>query len=161
MFYLCSQDKFTLGTQRPDPYLSLMYPHQVSDPSAISAADFEIMAQRAYDALPEVFRLNASDITIFISDFAEQEVLDHFGMSDSYQLSGLYQGIDMGQKSISWAQPFPDRIFLYRLPILAEWVQRGDERLDHLIQHVLIHEIGHHFGLSDEDMHRIENRAEN
>ena len=137
-----------------------MYPHQVSDPRAISLADFESMAQKAYDALPEIFRQNSQDIAIFLSDFAEQEVLDHFGMDDPYQLSGLYRGIDLGQKSIGWAQPFPDRIFLYRLPILAEWVQRGNERLDYLIQHVLIHEIGHHFGLSDEDMHAIEAASE-
>ena len=114
-----------------------MYPHQVTDPRSITAADFEVMAQRAYDDLPDVFRQNSQDIAIFISDFAEQEVLDHFGIKNPYQLSGLYQGIDLGQKSISWAQPFPDRIFLYRLPILAEWVERGDERLDHLIQLIL------------------------
>ena len=156
MFRLCSQNKGRLGETARRAYLLDMYPHQISDPRSISAEDFEVMALKAYDELPEVFRLNSQDITIFISDFAEQEVLDHFGIKNPYQLSGLYQGIDIGQKSISWAQPFPDRIFLYRLPILAEWVERGDERLDDLIQHVLIHEIGHHFGLSDEDMHAIE-----
>lgn len=133
-----------------------MYPHQISDPLALTSADFERMAVRAFEALPEAMRALSRDIEIFIADFAEPDVLDEFEMTDPYELTGLYSGVDLTQKSITQPQTFPDRVFLYRLPILAEWVARGNETIEHLIQHVLIHEIGHHFGLSDEDMHAIE-----
>lgn len=133
-----------------------MYPHQVSDPHTIQPADFERLTLRAFEALPDALRKPCEDVQIIIADFAEPDVLDAFGMDDRYALTGLYHGVDLTQKSLAWAQAVPDRIFLYRLPILAEWVQRGDETLDHMIRHVLIHEIGHHFGLSDADMHAIE-----
>ncbi len=133
-----------------------MYPHQLSDPLAISAADFEGFAIQAFEALPAALREPCTSVQIFIADFAEPAILRDFGMEDPYELTGLYHGVDLTQKSISWSQVEPDRIFLYRLPILAEWVERGDETLGHLIQHVLIHEIGHHFGLSDAAMHEIE-----
>lgn len=136
-----------------------MYPHQLSDPLAISAADFETMAIRAFDALPDAIRDMSASVEIFIADFAERDVLEQFEIENPYELTGLYHGVDLTQKSIAWAQPVPDRIFLYRRPILAEWVERGDETIEHLIQHVLIHEIGHHFGLSDAAMHAIEDQV--
>ena len=77
-------------------------------------------------------------------------------MDSPYELTGLYQGVDLTQKSLSDPNPEPDYVFLYRLPILMEWCERGNVTLSELITHVLVHEIGHHFGLSDEDMHAIE-----
>ena len=77
-------------------------------------------------------------------------------MESPYELTGLYHGVDLTQKSVSDPTPEPDYVFLYRLPILLEWCERGNVTLAELITHVLIHEIGHHFGLSDEDMHAIE-----
>jgi len=136
-----------------------MYPHQIHNPLAITPDDFERLALTAFDALPPVIRKIAGDITIFIQDFATPDVLREMEIEDRFGLLGLYHGIDITQKSIAWVSPMPDRIFLYRQPILAEWVARGDETIEHMIQHVLIHEIGHHFGLSDDDMHEIEDET--
>ncbi|MBR9824955.1 MAG: metallopeptidase family protein [Alphaproteobacteria bacterium] len=137
-----------------------MYPHQIAHPLDISLDDFERIAFAAYDAMPQELRVMTQGVAIFIRDFAEADVLKMMEIDNPYGLLGLYHGIDLTQKSISWAQTEPDRIFLYRKPILAEWVARGDETIAHMIQHVLIHEIGHHFGLSDDDMHAIEDATD-
>lgn len=137
-----------------------MYPHQIPDPLAISLDDFERIAFAAYEAMPRELRVMTKGVAIFIQDFAEPDVLEMMEIDNPYGLLGLYHGIDLTQKSVAWAQTEPDRIFLYRKPILGEWVARGDETIEHMIQHVLIHEIGHHFGLSDDDMHAIEDAAD-
>ena len=78
------------------------------------------------------------------------------GIEDPFDLTGVYQGLPLHEKSISHSGALPDRISLFRQPILDEWVARGDETLEHLVAHVLVHEVGHHFGLSDETMHALE-----
>lgn len=120
--------------------------------------DFETMAQEAWNGLPSEFRQLAGDVVIRIEDFATDEVLDELEIDDPYDLTGLYQGVSLDRQSVSDAPREPDMVFLYRLAILDEWAS-GEEELGHLIAHVLIHEIGHHFGFSDEDMEAVEAEA--
>ena len=122
---------------------------------APSLADFEAMAAAAWEKLPAHFRELAADVVIRIEDFATDEVLDEMGIEDPFELTGLYQGVSLDQKSVADIPREPDMVFLYRRPILDEWAS-GEEELGHLIAHVLIHEIGHHFGFSDDDMQDIE-----
>lgn len=121
-----------------------------------SLDDLAAMAQAAFDALPEPFRGLAGETLIRVEDFAEDEVLADLGMEDPFELTGLYSGVDLARRSV--LDPAPERpvIILYRRPILDEWAERGDVALADLVAHVLVHEIGHHFGLSDADIHRIE-----
>ncbi len=121
-----------------------------------SNEDFLSLADAAWQGLPEAFKQMCGNVVIQVTDFAADEVLQHFKMDSPYELTGLYHGVDLTQKSISDPAPEPDYVFLYRLPILLEWCERSNVTLSELITHVLIHEIGHHFGLSDEDMHAIE-----
>ena len=121
-------------------------------------ADFEIMAAAAWEKVPPSFRELARDVVIRVEDFATDEVLDELGIEDPFELTGLYQGVSLDQKSVSDIPREPDMVFLYRLPILDEWLS-GEEELGHLIAHVLVHEIGHHFGFSDDDMDDVETEA--
>ena len=123
-----------------------------------SLHDFEIMAAAAWEKLPPAFRQMAGDVVIRIDEFATDEVLDELGIEDPFELTGLYQGVSLDQKSVSDIPREPDMVFLYRRPILDEWTS-GEEELGHLIAHVLIHEIGHHFGFSDNDMEDVESEA--
>lgn len=122
---------------------------------APSLADFETLADEAWKRLPDEFRKLAGDIVFRIEDFAFDEVLDDLDIEDPFELMGLYQGTSLARKSVSDIPQQPDMVFLYRRAILDYWAEH-DETLGHLIAHVLIHEIGHHFGLSDADMEAIE-----
>ncbi len=124
--------------------------------TAPSLDDFARLARQAFDALPSEFRAAAGEVVIRIDDFAEEEVLAGFGMADPFELTGLYHGVDIGSRDGLGPAAEPSRIFLYRRPILDEWCERGDVALSDLIAHVLIHEIGHHFGLTDDDIDAIE-----
>jgi predicted Zn-dependent protease with MMP-like domain len=126
---------------------------------APSLDDFAALARKAFDDLPADFRRQTGDVVFRIDDFAADEVLDELGIEDPFELTGLYQGVDLGRRSILDPSPQPSMVFLYRRPILDEWCERGDVTLGELIAHVLVHEIGHHFGLSDDDIHRIEDDA--
>jgi len=126
---------------------------------APSTEDFLAIAHDAWSSLPEAFTTLCGNVVIQVSDFADPDTLAHFKMDSPYELTGLYHGVDLTQKSLSNPTDGPDYVFLYRLPILLEWCERGDVRLSDLITHVLVHEIGHHFGLSDADMHAIEDAA--
>jgi predicted Zn-dependent protease with MMP-like domain len=128
--------------------------------SAPSLDDFASMAQAAFEALPGTFRVVAGEVIIRIDDFASEDILTEFGMEDPFELTGLYQGVDIGSRDSLGPAPEPSRIFLYRRPILDEWCERGDVSLSGLIAHVLIHEIGHHFGLTDDDIDAIEETTE-
>ena len=129
-----------------------------SDAEAPTLADFEAMATAAWNRLPGEFRRAAADVVIRVEDFATDEVLDSMGIQDPFDLTGLYHGVSNDKKSVSDVPQGPDMVFLYRRPRLDEWAE-GEVRLGDLIAHVLIHEIGHHFGLSDDDMARIEDQA--
>jgi len=125
---------------------------------APSLDDFAALAERAFDDLPEPFRGLAREAVIRVDDFADDAVLAEMEIADAFELTGLYQGVDLSRRSVFEATP-PPMIFLYRRPILDEWAERGDVTLEELVTHVLVHEIGHHFGLSDDDIDRIEDKA--
>lgn len=125
---------------------------------APSLADFEVLAAAAWDRLPGEFRQMCGDVVIRVEDFALDEVLDDLGIESPFELMGLYQGVDLTKKSIADTPRGPDMVVLYRRAILDFWADE-DETLGHLVTHVLVHEIGHHFGLSDEDMEEIEGAA--
>ena len=114
------------------------------------------MARAAMARLPAPFREQMHDIVFEVQDFAEDEVLDDLGIQSPFELTGLYEGEALTERSIEQSGRMPPRVFLYRRAILDEWAERGDETLEHLVAHVVIHEIGHHFGLSDDDMHALE-----
>lgn len=119
---------------------------------APSLDDFEAIARRAWDSLPTGFTRLAGDVVFRIEDFADAEVLDDMEIDDPFDLTGLYMGVDLTRQSVSDPTPVTPMVFLYRRPILDEWADRGDVTLGDLIAHVLVHEVGHHFGLSDADM---------
>lgn len=128
------------------------------DRQSPSLADFEDLAAHAWERLPQEFRNACGDVVIRVEDFATDEVLDSLGIESPFDLMGLYHGISLDQKSVSDSQRLPDMVFLYRRAILDQWAET-EETLGHLITHVLVHEIGHHFGLSDADMESIEQNA--
>ena len=117
--------------------------------------DFEVAAQAIWDCLPEQFRAALRDVTVHVADFADGETLRALHIRDPYDLLGLYHGVGLPFKSESAPVSLPDRIFLYRIPILS-YARRVGEPVDRVIRHVLIHEVGHHFGFSDADMALIE-----
>ena len=126
---------------------------------APSLEDIAGIAEHAFAALPDGFRKLAGDVIFRVDDFPAQDVLDELGIEDPFELTGLYQGVDLGRRSVFDASPEPSRVFLYRRPILDEWAERGEVTLEELVAHVLVHEIGHHFGLSDAQIDAIEASA--
>ena len=124
--------------------------------SAPSLDDFAALGEAAFKALPEAFRRMTGELIFRVDDFPPEEVLESLGIEDGFELTGLYQGVDLARRSVLDPEVHPSMIFLYRRPILDEWSERGDVTLGELVAHVLVHEIGHHFGLSDEDIDRIE-----
>jgi predicted Zn-dependent protease with MMP-like domain len=123
---------------------------------APSLDDFEALARAAFDALPSTFRELVSPIIIGVADLPDDEVLASLGLESPFDLLGLFEGIGMAHGSATpQTGVLPNRILLYRRPILDYWAEH-EETLGAIVSHVLIHEIGHHFGLSDEDMEAIE-----
>ncbi|MEM8770520.1 MAG: metallopeptidase family protein [Pseudomonadota bacterium] len=117
---------------------------------------FDQMAQDAFADLPADFRRLCGNVVIHVAEEAAPDVLKDLNISDPLELSGLFEGVAITQASVTDPIAAPNHIHLYRRSILAELRERGNITLETLIAHVLVHEIGHHFGLSDEDMHRIE-----
>jgi len=125
---------------------------------APSLAELEAIADKAYARLPARFRALTGEVVIRVEDFPTDEVLDSLGIDSPFDLLGLYSGIDLARKSVSDVSTLPDMVFLYRRPILDYWAEH-EEALGAIVTHVLVHEIGHHFGLCDADMERIEAEA--
>lgn len=123
--------------------------------TAPSLSDFEALAADAWDHLPAEFREMCGDVVVRVEDFATDEVLDELGIEDAFDLMGLYQGVSLDKKSLSDVPREPDMVFLYRRAILDYWAD-SEDTLGGLVTHVLVHEIGHHFGFSDADMEDIE-----
>nr|WP_274705164.1 metallopeptidase family protein [Sphingomonas sp. H160509] len=123
------------------------------------ADTIEAIARTTIARLPQQFAEHLGDIVFAVEEFADDETLAALGLEHPLDLSGLYHGRPLGEKSSMDVAPMPDRIVLYRRAILEEWIETG-VRLDDLVAHVTIHEIGHHFGLSDDDMHALEDSAE-
>ena len=121
-----------------------------------SLEDFAVLAEAALNGLPAEVRALTGEVQMRVLDFAEDEVLDELGIEDPFQLTGLYQGPDLRTRTVFDPTPQASMVFLYRRPILDEWCEHGEVTLSELIAHVLIHEIGHHFGLSDDDIERVE-----
>ncbi len=120
-----------------------------------SAEAIERHARGVIGRLPAEFRAHLGDIVLIVEEEADAETLASVGLEHPLELTGLYHGRPVGEKSAFESGALPDRVHLYRQAILAEWCETG-VRLDDLVAHVTIHEIGHHFGLSDEDMHALE-----
>jgi predicted Zn-dependent protease with MMP-like domain len=121
--------------------------------TAPTQEDFEVIAAEALATIPEEFRRHVGNVRIQIDDFPSDE------LDTPFDLLGLYQGVSMMERGAGHVANDIDRIFLYRRPILDYWCESGED-LPHIVRHVLIHEIGHHFGLSDDDMEAIEAKAE-
>lgn len=118
-------------------------------------AAFERLAREALDGLPAPFREHLGAIVIRVEEFADDETLDAMGIESEWDLTGLYHGRPVSEQSVWATGEMPPMITLYRQPLLVEWRETGVD-LGDLVRHVVVHEVGHHFGLSDEDMHRLE-----
>ena len=120
--------------------------------TAPGVEEFLACAEKCFAELPEYMRKAAGDVRILVMDYAEDEILDDMEIDDALDLTGLYSGVPLTIESIT--QPAMDRplIYLYRMPILFEWARRGDTTIEELVTHVFIHELGHHFGWSDEEI---------
>ncbi len=123
---------------------------------APSLAEIEALARAALSNLPEPFRKLSEGVLLRVEEFAEDEVLRDLGIDNAFELSGLYQGRSIAGEAMTG--DLPDTVFLYRRAILDEWVDSG-ESLETLVTHIIVHEIGHHFGLDDDDIERIEGMA--
>ena len=126
---------------------------------APDAAAIEALAEAAISRLPTEFRQHLTNVVLRIEDFADEAVLDEMGIEDPFELSGLYSGRPVSEESAWVSGELPPMIHLYRRPLLDEWVETG-VALEELITHVIVHEIGHHFGFSDADMHALEESGE-
>lgn len=126
--------------------------------TAPSLDEIEFLARQAFDTIPEVLRRHCTDLVIRIADFPDEEVEREMELESPFDLLGLYQGVSLDQRSVHDSARLPDMIFLYRRPLLDYWCDSGEE-LSHLVRHVMIHEIGHHFGFSDDDMEALEAEA--
>ena len=121
-------------------------------------ADIEAMAREALKTIPGTLRARCADVVIRVDDFPDTQTQREMGLQNPFELLGLYRGVPLDEKSVSDAPQHIDTVFLYRRPLLDYWCETG-EALDHLVRHVLIHEIGHHFGFTDEEMAQLESDA--
>jgi predicted Zn-dependent protease with MMP-like domain len=139
--------------------------HSLDDPlgwrpvKAPSLVEFELIAMEAFRRLPKDFLSRCDGVVIQVDDYATDEVLDHMSIASELDLMGLFQGVGLPFQSDSAPGQMPNMVWLYRVPILLYWAEH-DETLGAIITHVLVHEIGHHFGLSDDDIDEIERAAD-
>ena len=122
-------------------------------------AQMQLMAEGVVRDLPEKFREQMGEIVMRVEDFATVEQLDSVGLASKWELTGLYEGVALTERSVWESHRMPARIWLFREPLIAEWRDTG-VRMDDLVRHVVIHEAGHHFGFSDDDMHWLEDNAD-
>jgi predicted Zn-dependent protease with MMP-like domain len=131
-------------------------PHFTTPPDAEAIA---ALAERAIAAIPERLRRHVENLGIMVEDLAEDEVLHELGIESPWELTGLYQGVPLGERSVSDIVRMPDRIVLYRQAILFEWIELGED-LGRLVANVVVHEIAHHFGFSDAEIEALEQEME-
>lgn len=127
-----------------------------ADAPAPGLAAIEALARAAVAALPPEFAGPAAQVLLEVEDWPDGDLLDELEIDDPLELTGVYDGVPLTQKSATDPEPFPDRVTLFRRAILDEWADRGDVTLGHLVRHVVVHEFAHHFGWSDEDIARID-----
>jgi predicted Zn-dependent protease with MMP-like domain len=127
-----------------------------ADLCAPSLADIDALARAALSALPAEVRAHCPGLVIAIEDFPDEALLVELGVEDPFELTGVYEGVSLDAKTSDHVASGPDRVVLFRRPILDEWTDRGNVTLGELVAHVLVHEIAHHFGLSDEDIAAID-----
>jgi predicted Zn-dependent protease with MMP-like domain len=129
------------------------------DPAALTAPDLaaiEALAEAALEALPEPYRAAARAVALRVEDFAPDHILRDMQVDDPFELTGLYDGIPLTEKSVMDQPMGPDTIWLFRRPILDEWADRVTEPLGSLVAHILVHELAHHFGWTDDDIASID-----
>lgn len=136
-------------------YLSGMT-NPAPDSIAPSLALLEQLAHEAISTLPEPFREAATHVRLRIEEFPDDEMLEELGVDDAFDLTGLYDGIPLTEKSTAEQMTRPDVIWLFRRPILDEWAERGDVSIQDLVGHVVVHELAHHFGWTDEQIAAID-----
>ncbi|QZD95679.1 metallopeptidase family protein [Qipengyuania gelatinilytica] len=129
------------------------------DRSGPTQAQMQQMAEAVVRDLPEKFREQMGEIVMRVEDFATAEQLESVGLASKWELTGLYEGVALTERSVWESHRMPARIWLFREPLIAEWRDTG-VRMDDLVRHVVIHEAGHHFGFSDDDMHWLEDNAD-
>ena len=126
------------------------------DVTAPDVGEIEALARQAIAALPDAYRGAAAAVALRVEDWPGDDVLDDLGIEDAYDLTGLYDGVPLTEKSVMDQPVGPDTIWLFRRPLLDEWAWRGDVTLADLVAHVMVHELAHHFGWSDEDIATID-----
>jgi predicted Zn-dependent protease with MMP-like domain len=124
-----------------------------------SAADIDAIARKTLRSLPSPFAESLGDIVLLVEEVADPDTARRVGLDHPMQLSGLYEGVSLNRQSVQQSGTLPERITLYVRPILAEW-RSSAVSLEQLVSHILIHEVGHHFGFSDDDMHALERDPE-
>lgn len=124
--------------------------------AAPSLAEIDAIAQATRARIPAPFAAEAARVAIRVEDYATEDQMDAVGLEDPFELTGLYDGIPMTQKSVLDTPTQPDAIWLFRRAILDEWCDRGNVALDRLVAHVYVHELAHHFGWSDDDIARVD-----
>ena len=122
-------------------------------------AEIDAIARRTLERLPSPFAESLKDVVLQVEPVADLDTARRVGLSHPMQLSGLYEGVSLNRQSVSHSGMLPERVTLFSRPILAEW-RSTRVSLEQLISHIVIHEIGHHFGFSDDDMHALEDGAE-
>ncbi len=122
-------------------------------------ADIDEMARAALEILPEPLRKLTEGVVVQVQDFPDDDICAEMELESPFDILGLYQGISIAEQQVEQSGTLPNMVFLYRRPILDYWCETGEE-LRHVVLHVLIHEIGHHFGFTDDDMEAIEAQAE-
>lgn len=127
---------------------------------APSLDDIDALAHRAFARLPPEVRHACASLAIRIADFPGNDLLDAMGITDGYELTGLYDGTPLTERSTFDQPQAPDAVWLFRRPILEEWIDRGDVGLARLVSHVLVHEIAHHLGWSDDDIRAVDDWTE-
>jgi len=123
--------------------------------TAPTIEDIADLAEAALDDIPAAFRQHLDGVEIRVEEFPDEETAEEMALESPFDLLGLYRGVSLAEKSLHDPTPTTDQVFLYRRPLLDYWCETGEDLAD-LVRHVLVHEIGHHFGLSDDDMERIE-----
>jgi predicted Zn-dependent protease with MMP-like domain len=145
-----------LAARRPAPLWRQAMARRFDHPP--STDEIEAIAREAMQRLPEPFATHLHHVVLQVDELADDALLAEMAIDHPLDLTGVYEGIPIGQRSVDMSGTLPDRIRLFRQAILAEWCEEG-EPFEYLVRHILIHEVGHHFGLSDEDMHALEEQA--